>query len=486
MKQLIKSHLVLITIALLSNRAIAQAPDTLWTRIFGGSDTDIGNCVRQTSDSGYIIVGWTESFGNINGDIYLIKTDCSGDTLWTKTYSGIYSAKGFSVQQTSDIGYIITGSTYVGGGAENVYLIKTDSLGDTLWTRTYSAGTIYNWGYSVQTTADGGYIIVGGAQGSGGFDDQDVLLIKTDSLGNELWIKKYGSSSDAEDGRDVCQTSDKGYIVVGWTTFPGPYTLYVVKIDSLGNVLWERMYTSIGCAAGWSILKNYLGNYIIGGSIVPEDVLLMEIDPSGTMLWKQTYGGIDQDVGYCVVQTSDSGYVISGCYSYYAPEGYVYVVKTNQFGDTVWTKVCDQMPSGRGYYIQQCNDGSYIIVGITLGGTAANIYLIKLDMDFAGIKENEAKETSFLLKPYPNPFNTKITIFYTVPYYSNIMLNIYDLSGRCIRTLLNGEKPVGNYTINLNAKDLSSGIYFVELKAYQKDDRQAKNYKTTKQLILMR
>jgi hypothetical protein len=157
--------------------------DTVWTRTFGDTLDDEGSSVEQTLDGGYVIVGYTSSSGSGLRDVCLIKIDASGDTLWTKTYGGSQEDGGCSVQQTTDSGYIVTGWTEsFGVGRENIYLIKTDASGDTLWTRTYG-GTDWAEGYSVQQTADGGCIIAGSAYsyGAGGYN---VYLIKTDSLGN--------------------------------------------------------------------------------------------------------------------------------------------------------------------------------------------------------------------------------------------------------------------------------------------------------------
>ena len=151
-------------------------------RTYGGVVADYGFSVQQTTDGGYIIAGMTYSFGAGNYDVYLIKTNAQGDTLWTRTYGGPHFDEGYSVQQTTDGGYIIAGYTYSFGAgtpdSNNVYLVKTNAQGDTLWTRNYNE----SGGRCVRQTADGGFIVTGYAADSAG--NYDVCLIKTDSLGN--------------------------------------------------------------------------------------------------------------------------------------------------------------------------------------------------------------------------------------------------------------------------------------------------------------
>ena len=154
-----------------------------WIRIFGGTYQDVGYSVQKTSDGGYTVAGYTRSFGAGGYDVYIVKTDSSGDTIWTRTYGGVGEDYGYSIQQTMDGGYIITGYTNsFGVGWDDVYLIKTDSTGDTLWTRTFG-GVYWDVAISIQQTTDGGYIVAGYAESFGAIDG-DVCLIKTDSNGN--------------------------------------------------------------------------------------------------------------------------------------------------------------------------------------------------------------------------------------------------------------------------------------------------------------
>ncbi len=229
----------------------AQAQQT-WIKTYGGKHDDRGYSVQQTTDGGYIIAGYSFSFrDSLYGDVYLIKTNASGDTAWTKTYGGTNVDVGWSVQQTSDGGYIVAGQTAsFGAGYTDVYLIKTNASGDTTWTRTYGA-TYNDLGYSVQQTSDGGYVISGATDsyGVGG----DVYLVKTNAAGDTLWTRTCGGTGE-ERGYSVQQTTDGGYIVAGNTYIAGRnHDVYIVKTNASGDTLWTRTCGGTGEDMGYSL-----------------------------------------------------------------------------------------------------------------------------------------------------------------------------------------------------------------------------------------
>ena len=206
-----------------------------WSKIFGGTGWDNGYSVQQTTDGGYIITGFVTVIPSGNRDVYLIKTDGNGNEQWTQTIGGSDDDKGYFVQQTIDGGYIITGETWsydIGEG--DIYLIKTDENGEEQWSNTFG-GLDEDKGYSVQQTQDGGYIITGYTESFGNGDD--VYLIKTDENGNELWNKTFGGIYH-DDGRSIQQTQDGGYIITGRTDSFGNgwENVYLIKTDNQGNI----------------------------------------------------------------------------------------------------------------------------------------------------------------------------------------------------------------------------------------------------------
>lgn len=207
-----------------------------WIKKFGGSADEGGNSVQQTKEGGYIIAGHTSSFGTSTSMyVYFLKTDSDGNKVWDNIFGGVDNDLGQSVQQTPDEGYIIAGHTKsFGAGKEDIYLIKTDSDGKEEWSKTFG-GSEQDIGWSMQLTSDGGYIIVGWTKsfGAGG---EDVYLIKTDSGGNEEWSKTFGGSK-RDEGMSVQQTSDGGYLIIGWTISDEiGYGILIIKTDSNGNI----------------------------------------------------------------------------------------------------------------------------------------------------------------------------------------------------------------------------------------------------------
>jgi len=210
--------------------------NTLWAIALGGEMEDRAYSVQQTADGGYAVAGWTKSFGAGTRDAWLIKTDSLGDTAWAEALGGEMDDRAYSVRQTTDGGFILVGRTNSpGGGARDAWLVKTDCTGDTVWTRTFG-GEAYDDGHSVQQTGDGGYVLAGQtfSYGAGG---GDAWLIKTDSLGDSVWARTFGGAG-YEDARSVRQTADGGYIVAGYTESfgAGEADVWLIKTDSLGNV----------------------------------------------------------------------------------------------------------------------------------------------------------------------------------------------------------------------------------------------------------
>ena len=336
---------------------------------------------------GYIMVGWTLSYGAGKSDAYLIKTDSNGTVEWSRTFGGDDNDEGHSVQQTRDRGYIIVGwTTSYGAGESDIYLIKTDSNGNEVWNKTFG-GADKEGSRSVQQTNDGGYIIVGSTS-SYGAAKSDVLLIKTDSNGDKEWSKRFGAA-DNEGGYSVQQTRDGGYIIVGWTSSfgAGGSDVCLIKTDSNGNMEWIKTFGGANNDYGWSVQQTKDEGYIIVGCTSTygdgkNDVYLIKTDSSGNMKWSRTFGGADNDYGWSVQQTKDEGYITVGCTnSYGSGKSDVYLIKTDSNGTEEWSRTFGSADNDEGNSVQQTKEGGYIIVGCTssCGAGESDVYLIKTD-----------------------------------------------------------------------------------------------------------
>jgi len=371
---------------LTSSFVLADGPAVQWQKTFGGVYTDVGKSVQQTIDGGYIIAGGTESFGAGAYDVYLIKTDSDGNLQWQKPLGGRDSEIGYSVDQSMDDGFIIVGNIYYfSTGQNDVYLVKTDSAGNLQWQKTFG-GTGWDDGCSVQQTTDGGYVIVGSTE-SFGQGACDVYLIKTDSAGNLQWQKTFGGT-DYECGYSGQQTIDGGFIIVGytWSFGHGCSDVYLIKTDSGGNPQWQKTFGGSSWDYGWSISQVRDEGYIITGytySFGAEEanVYLIKTDSAGNLQWQKTFGGSGDDFGYVVQQTTDGGYIIAGETFFdidTAPcDCNVYLIKTDSTGNLQWQKVFRESFCNMQLSIQQTSDAGYIITtGYPCVG--ADVYLIKL------------------------------------------------------------------------------------------------------------
>ena len=317
----------------------------VWTKVYGDSLEDKAYCVRQCADGNYIVVGETgrSVAGNFVSDVYLLKLDSNGDTVWTKKYGGDSWDGGRCVEEIQDEYYVIVGgTTSYGAGGEDVYLLKVNSLGDTIWTKTYG-GSSAQIGRSIMETTDGGFIIAGTSM-SETPDSEGVLLIKTDSVGNMIWQKIYGGQHCS--ANSVQQTIDGGYIICGHMADfnNGGWEVWLLKTDILGDTVWTKNYGGYWEDWGYAVVQTLDTCYFIAGHTWSfgaggSDVYLIKADVNGDIMWTKTYGGSKGDHSYSAQQTSDKGYIVVGSTeSFGAGHQDVYLIKTDSMGDAQFMK----------------------------------------------------------------------------------------------------------------------------------------------------
>jgi len=355
-------------------------------KTFGGLSTDYAYSLQQTNDDGYIIAGYTLSFGEGNRDVYLIRTDEYGETLWTKIYGGSNTDYAWTIQQTKDDGFIIGAhSGSFGAGSHDVYLIKTDLIGNVIWSRAYGGGNA-DGAYSLQQTTDGGFII-GAHVNSFGAGLHDVYLIKINNSGDTLWTKTFGGPGE-DRFRELHQTADGGFILVSETLSfgAGNSDVYLVKTDSIGNLLWTKTYGGSSSDYGYSVRQTTDGGYIIAGYTQSfgsggTDVYIIKTDNSGNLEWTKTYGGGSDDYGYSIRKTTDGGYIIAGYTTSFGEAGDVYLIRIDANGELIWSKAFGGSQTDYGWSVRQTVDEGFIIAGYTrsFGSGNEDVYLIKTD-----------------------------------------------------------------------------------------------------------
>ena len=364
-----------------------QKGNRVWTRTFGGDAEDEGMGVVETIDGGLALTGHRSTEPNGWGDAWLIKTDEYGEKDWDQTYGGRGSDGGYSVQQTSTGGYILAGYTNsYGSGADDLWLIKTNFHGERVWSRVFGGGQ-NDYGRSVKETEDGGYIIAGETN-SFGSGNYDVYLVRVDTAGNRLWDKTFGGLGD-DIGYEVVGSADGGYVIAGHTRSygRGGDDAWLIKTGPKGKKEWSRFYGGSGYDNARSVQQTTDGGYILTGGTTSygsgnTDVWLVKVGPNGKKKWDKTFGGHKADSGYMVRQTMDGGYIIVGETSSFGSRGNsdVLLVKADSLGNKVWQRSFGGKETDIGYSVSQTSDGGYIVTGETssFGNGNNDIWLVRV------------------------------------------------------------------------------------------------------------
>jgi len=369
----------------------AEPPE--WARTYGGAKDDMyhDTVVIKTNDGGYALAGYTENFGAVQKDFWLVKTDADGNPEWNKTYDrqgGV--ERPLSVIQTSDGGYAITGvarTSEIAVNSNDFWLVKTDADGNPEWNKTYDGGARDDGACTVIETNDGGYALVGSTNSFGG--DFDAWLIKTYSDGTMEWNYSYGGSGH-DYGYSMVYTSDGEYIIAGQTpgqTGPSsPSDFWLFKVNSTGQLQWERTYGGPYGDSALSVIQTSDGGYAMTGYAYPlgagnMDFWLVKTNSTGHEQWNQTYGGPNDEHACSVIQTVDGGYAIVGCTeSFGAVNGDFWLVKTNSTGHEQWNWRYGGDGEDWGQSVIQTSDGGYVLAGYTnsCGAGGWDGWLIKL------------------------------------------------------------------------------------------------------------
>jgi hypothetical protein len=437
----IKALLLCMYCLAISNRNFCQQLSFQKTYTFRGGAAGLpGACTR---DGGYIIAGVVYPAGPGDADIYIIKTDSSGDIEWSRTFGLPADDAAYSIQQTTDGGYIVGCNTYTSLGNNDFLLVKIDSAGNLMWQKKYDNGAEGdNLEYAIQTS-DGGYIMIGSTTHVLPCCRDDMYVIKTDSLGNVLWNKTYHGPDNYEFGMCIQQTTDGGFVFTGSKDTgagTGPFLTWLIKTDSVGNKLWERAY---GYGRGNSIRQTMDGGYVIAGysDVGYDNAMLIKTDSSGFPEWEKVFLSptLSKDQAFSVVQTGDSGFAVTG-YMFNT----MFLIRTNKYGDSLWTRFNLGLGAAVGYDIHLAADGGFAVFGETIDTVTydRSAFLIKTDSN--GLTQcNEIRllisDSTVSLFSIPSSFSSTVSASISSP------LLAID-SGSSTKTICFSGLPVTGFT----------------------------------------
>ncbi|OGF66572.1 MAG: hypothetical protein A2Y62_01005 [Candidatus Fischerbacteria bacterium RBG_13_37_8] len=362
--------LLLMSLSILIPVANAQ---TTFSGYFSGSDEDEIYSIAQTSNGDYILSGSTKSFGAGGSDILVIKLNGMGNILWKRTIGTTSDEYANEIVETEDGNYVL-----VAYQRPHPLIIKLDKAGNILWRRYYGLDH-YSWGedlFSVNATTDGGVITAGYTEEECGTSSYfGILIIKLESSGNITWRRLYCEEGYHAYAKSIIQTSDGGYILAGFheVWFGGSATMLIMKLNSSGNIQWRRLFSSSGWNAAESIAATPDGGYIVTGTaysdIEANDVIVIKLNSSGNILWRRTFGTINFDGANAVVNTNDGNYLVLGSIDPYVSD-YVtddaVMIKLNSSGGIVWRRAFGTNNHGESaYFGLTASDGNYVIAGGT-------------------------------------------------------------------------------------------------------------------------
>ena len=472
--------LVVVSVSLfLSVQVSAQ---DMFQRVYGGESYDIGKQVIQTPDDGYLIAGATGSFELTSGQIMLIKTDLNGYEEWRKYYGDEYAEQAESMEIGPDGNIVIAGFSERIGLAYQAYLIKLTIDGDTIWTRHYG-GENWDLAHQVIAMSDGGYALFGQtySYGAGG---GDFYLLRLDSEGDTLWTKTYGGTG-LESGESFSLTNEGGFYLTGYTESfgAGKKDVYVVKTNAMGDTIWTRAYGGPEDEYAYGSCTSNDGSVItVGGSFsnTPDegDFMIRKADENGLELYTRIEDGSADEYWLDVFIDDQGSVVVAG---YVEDSGFgkedvrvMRVVETavnfsyNGMGVTHGSAENDRL-----YDIKQTSDNGYVAVGVTGGflDRFDDVYLLKMNNigetlgPELGIDEIVLEGTSFEVAVGPNPFASAVPTVYIRNYLDLVSKLSAPIEFRLFNNV--GQEVyisvIQGDATRLNQLNVAKGVYFYQM-----------------------
>jgi hypothetical protein len=491
---LLPGFVILISISITSAQPIIQ-----WQKCLGGSGEDFASSIQQTNDGGYIVAGGSFSNdGDVSGnhgsvDYWVVKLTSLGIMEWQKSLGGSSSDQATSIQQTNEGGYIVAGFTYstdgeVSGiyGGYDCWVVKLSNIGTIEW-RKLLGGSASDIAQEIQQTNDGGYIVAGKSESndgdvSGNHGGGDYWVVKLNNIGAIEWQKTIGGT-----GYDrilsIQQTNDEGYIVAGESNSidgnvsgnNGNYDYWVVKLNNIGIIEWQKSLGGSGKDRAYSIQQTNDGGYIVAGSSESNDgdvsgnhgssdYCVVKLSSIGTIEWQKSLGGSEVDYATSIQQTTDGGYIIAG--ESFSNDGDVtdnrgfsdcWVVQLTSVGIIDWQKSIGGSGEEAASSIKQTNDGGFIYTGGSISNDGdvsgnhgdADSWVVKLNSSQLSIENSEPE----LFSVFPNPAQSSIN----VKADNKLIGKSYAINDNTGKIVLSGK--INSEKTAIEIGNLSGGIY---------------------------
>lgn len=359
-----------------------------WARTYGGGGSELAHSAQQTTDGGYIVAGHTGSTGGRGLDGWVLKLDAAGGIEWQRAYGDALFQEARAVALAKDGGYVIAGDTsFFGGAGGDAWVLKVDAGGSIVWQRRYGGAGEERF-HALQPTVDGGYVVAGSTRsvGQGG---ADAWVVKIDSAGEVTWQKTYGGRN-FDVVYSVHPAIGGGFVVGGTTSSFGGQDAWVFKLSDNGTVTWQKTYRLRDNNVILSIHPTADGGYVAAGwtglsGIAFTDAWVLRLDGSGNVIWQKTYGDTSGDVANSVQPSQDGGVVVVGeTLSSVGAGGDAWVLRLDAVGNIVSQHAFGGVESDSARSVALTADGGYVIAGATMSLGAGNIDALVIKVDSNG------------------------------------------------------------------------------------------------------
>lgn len=502
---------------LISYNSLCQAPNIEWQKTYGGSEDDGGASIIPTSDGNFVAIGYSRSNdGDITfhhssatiADLWLVKIDSIGNIIWNRSLGGSSGEEGFSILQTFDEGFILLGyassTDYdvsgLHGSRDDAWVVKTDSIGQIEWQRCFGTSQT-DRGYQIKETPDSGFIFLAKVSGNDGdvndlHNYDDLWVVKINRLGLIRWRKCLGGGNYDTPG-SIITMDDGGYLVSGSilstdgdiTCTDPSHNVWIVKLDSTGNILWDRCYGGSNSEMVIDLLKLAGNGFYIAASTASSDgdvgnligqynYWIIKCDSMGDIVWEKCFGGSQVDFVSSISPTLDYGLIISGWSTSPIAGNHglkdAYIIKIDSLGNLEWEKSLGGSLNDEGKSILQTPDSNFILVGVTEsndGDVSSNhgskdLWVVKLSNSPVAVNEIDKTLTNLQVISNENGY----TVFFEINGDQKLNIDLYNVLGEKVMSnefyCRNGENTFNLPTNNFNGTAILH-LYSKKLNIYK-------------------